>query len=248
MRLGWGPVRAGRLQGRELFLDLENPVLQTMLDGGYDAYIYDYLARQNLDLTGAVAWDVGAEIGYHSLMLATYTGDQGKVLAFEPNPHNVERIRQQLARNAAFVKRIEIQHLALSDQDGEQIFRFSDNPALASIGYLDLRGHPGDRVRQEIYEQLQAVPVPTRSIDSLIASGAAVPRFIKLDVEGAEVEVLRGAKQLLAEHRPVLAVEVHNITCMFYVQAFLLAANYVTELIEEPGRSASRAFLWASPS
>jgi FkbM family methyltransferase len=137
--------------------------------------------------------------------------------------------------------------MALSDDDGEQRFRFSENPALASIGYLDLHGAPGDRVLPEIYAMLEEHPVQTRRIDSLIAAGQAAPHFIKLDVEGAEVEVLRGAEQLLREQRPVMAIEVHNVTCMFHVQALLFAAGYTTALVDEPERSASRAFIWARP-
>ncbi len=244
MKLGWGTVSRGRLQGAEMYLDLENPVLQTMLDGSYDAYIYEYLAQSGLDLANAVAWDVGAEIGYHSLMLATYAGH---VLSIEPNPHNVARIERQLERNPDLAQRIEIAQMALSDSDGEQVFRFSENPALASIGHLDLHGAPGDRVKPEIYAQLEEQPVQTRRIDSLIAAGEPAPAFIKLDVEGAEAEVLGGASHLLKTQRPIMAVEVHNVSAMFHVQALLFEAAYRTILVDEPERSASRAFLWATP-
>ncbi len=243
MQLGWGTVTAGDLAGAKLYLDLANPVLQTMLSGSYDAYIYERLA--SVDLTDQASWDVGAEIGYHTLMLAARSR---RVVAFEPNPHNIARIQKQLERNPALAARVRIESIALSDQDGEQLFRFSADPALASIGYLDRHGAPGDRVKQAVYDQLEDHRVPTRSIDSLIASGMEAPAFIKLDVEGAEAEVLRGARRLLESQRPILAVEVHNVTCMFYVQAILLQAGYKTELVDEPDRSASRGFVWAAPA
>jgi hypothetical protein len=141
MNLGWGQVRAGMLEGAQLYLDLDNRVLQTMLDGTYDAYIYAMIEQNGLDLTGTVAWDVGAEIGYHSLMLGALVGDTGQVVAFEPNPHNVARIERQLERNPALAQRVEISPMALSDDEmpGEH--------AVDHLGPVVRRPPPFDELR-----------------------------------------------------------------------------------------------------
>lgn len=236
-------VTDGILKGATLYIDHENPILLEMLDGRYDDYIYEEVA--NIELSRTVVWDVGAEIGYHSLMLAELVGTGGHVITFEPNPHNIQRIENHRRLNPQLAVRMHIHDVALANADDRALFHFSPDPTLATIGHLAGETFPGDRIAQEVYQNLEKTMVTTRRADSLIADGIPAPSFIKIDVEGAEADVLRGAANLLQRHRPVLAIEIHNITCMFQVQQILCKHRYDVRMIGDA--TASRAFVWAMP-
>ena len=122
----WLVVSGGPLQGHYMLLNLSASVLwqKEMLEGNYDAFIYNELSKL-VPIEGATVWDVGAHIGYHSLAFAALVGASGHVVAFEPNPYNVDRFRQHLERNPELDKRITLMTCAMSSIDGEENFVFS---------------------------------------------------------------------------------------------------------------------------
>ena len=73
-----------------------------------------------------------------------------------------------------------------------------------------------------------------------------MPSIIKIDVEGAESLVLEGAVELLSKYKPLLLIEVNNITQMFYVQKRLLKIGYNLEILDKEHTSLSRCFIIAS--
>jgi FkbM family methyltransferase len=219
-----------------------------MAIGDYDKHVFKALKETGVLREGAVIWDIGANIGYDSLMSAALTGKTGRVVAFEPNPHNVKWLQQHLDKNPKLSGRIATKNCAVSDFDGQQVFRFSPLPSLSSIGYLDELGPPSDRIARSLYENMPTVAVRVAQVDTLIQDGTPVPDCMKIDVEGAEIRVLQGAQRLLREHRPVLAIEVHNIQLMFEVQEMLFNYGYRTQYladIQHP--SSSRGFVIAVP-
>jgi len=131
---------------------------------------------------GDVFYDIGANVGYFSLLLARLVGEAGKVVAFEANPRNCAALVAAAARNAVDVK---VEGVALADHDGTA--RFRDNGDGDSNGALSLD--------QGGYE------VRTVALDSFIAAGGPVPKLMKIDVEGAELQVLRGGAGLFADPR-----------------------------------------------
>lgn len=154
--------------------------------GVYDLAVSELLAR--LTPQGGTAVDAGANIGYMTSLLAVRAGPTGRVLSFEPHPSLAEQLRQnagEFARNNS-VAPIEIHQVALSDTVGTANLvcpdGFSSNEGL---GFLSATS--------------EGTSVPTVRLDDVV--GDRVVSVMKLDVEGHEPAVLRGATRLLAERR-----------------------------------------------
>ena len=239
-RPGWHRVQAGPLAGAELFFDsLRLPAWREMVAGTFDGFLHQALeARIRLD--GAVSWDVGAHFGYHTLALAA----QGaRVVAFEPNALNAARLRENLSRNPHLAARVHLRPEALSDREGTLEFvQSADLEETSSGSHLAAATPPAG---ESAYERFQRVAVSCVCADALIASGEPPPTVMKVDVEGAEVLVLEGARELLRRHKPLLLVEVHHIRLMFYLRPLLEGCGYRIALVDEAHAEPSRCFLVA---
>jgi FkbM family methyltransferase len=138
---------------------------------------------------GQVAIDVGANFGYYSLLLCHLVGEQGRVISFEPNPNVYPLLVRSLKLNG-YLKREIAQPFscALSDGNGKATLSFRlDNYGGGTLYAPNRAQRPSDLVQAE---------VETRTLDSLdIPSGR--PLFIKIDAEGAEYPILKGADKLL---------------------------------------------------
>jgi FkbM family methyltransferase len=160
----------------------------------------DYEARLNIFYEallreGDWAVDVGAHSGRHSIPMAKKIGPTGKVLSFEPQP----LIRQQLLNNvitASFQNRVCVESCALSNFEGHVDFTIA----------VDLPEESGLRKRHAYNgpTSFETISVPVRKLDSFEFEHLA---FIKLDTEGAELDVALGASSTLAKHKPVVAFE-----------------------------------------
>jgi FkbM family methyltransferase len=179
---------------------------------------------------GVEVWDVGAHRGLFSLMCAR-NGAQ-RVLAIEPSAANLGALREHLAANAALGRRIEILHAAISDRDGDIEFVVNDSDGAV----CQIRA---DGVAQ--YDQGPAVSnvtVPSWTLDSLLGRRTSPPVLVKIDVEGAEALVLRGAARLLSEHRPGILMEVHNASAGRASIDLLTRAGYRSSLVGVNGHLA----------
>jgi FkbM family methyltransferase len=145
--------------------------------------------------------DVGAHIGYFTLLISRLVGREGKVFALEPLPNNVKRLKEHLSRNNCS-QNTKVLELAAADYDGEEQFLefgFATVGRLASTG-LFVSDKPRGRMT-----------VKCRSLDSLLSEGCIEsPDFVKIDVEGAELWVLKGMENLIKIHKPKLLVEMHD--------------------------------------
>jgi FkbM family methyltransferase len=148
---------------------------------------------------GAVVADVGANIGLYSVLLARLVGEAGSVHAFEPEANNVRRLRVNLALND--LDNVVVNQCAVFSSSGTQTLNVY-RPALGSWHTLGrpkltdpLRGHAPA-------EPESAVEVDTVSLDDY-AQAQAIDRLdlVKIDVEGAELDVLQGAERMLADGR-----------------------------------------------
>jgi FkbM family methyltransferase len=143
---------------------------------------------------GATVFDVGANIGVTALRCAHATGQAGKVLAIEPDPLNVARLRAHIARNQ--VPNIEILECALGDREGE-----------VGLGVPDV--HNRGRNRVETSPSLKTADVRMTTLDKIAEMHPHLgPTLLKLDVEGYETRVLRGGLVFIATFRPVIFIEV----------------------------------------
>lgn len=237
----WKKVRQGPLSGIELcFWGDSEEITQQMIAGTHDGFFYEDLEVKQA-LAGSLCWDVGAHFGYHSLAFASLGG---RVMSFEPNPQNAARCKLNLDKNPALNSRIRLRNEALSDRDGVVEFIQSDDLSGPSSGsHLSGATKP---LADSVYRHFQKVRVPGRRADSLIAEGEDAPTVMKIDVEGAELLVLEGARELLQRKKPLLLIEVHHIRLMFHLRPFLENYGYRLRLVESADDSPSRCFVIAS--
>lgn len=135
-----------------------------------------------------VILDIGA---YHGVFaLAAKEVNPGvMVYTFEPNPHTVEMLRQACAKSD-----IEIRELAIAEFNGAV-------PFLCASAQSRIVTDPST-------SQEQGISVPAVSLDTWITDSDVVPSLIKIDTEGAEAAILRGAKKLLMEYQPIILCEI----------------------------------------
>ncbi|MCC5943762.1 MAG: FkbM family methyltransferase [Bernardetiaceae bacterium] len=238
----WLTIERGIAKGITLFVNPDKfEGWQDMLSGTYDEFLFDAIAPLS-NWKNKTIWDVGAHFGFNSLVFAKIVGgDQGKVIAFEPNTHNIEHFKKHQKRN-------KMQHIMLFDKalgatNGLVSFMISDDVEGSKSTGSHIKGVLPSQ-EDEAYITFIEERVEVVKADDLIDSQTVpIPDLIKLDVEGAEADVLRGAYQLLQEHKPVLLIEVHHIEAMHDVLRILLPLKYETQIIERA--SLSRCFIIA---
>jgi FkbM family methyltransferase len=182
---------------------LQRPGAQQLFEVGYGAYKLLFEAPTVGRLRpfvrpGGLAIDVGANVGFFTRRFARWSQPGGAVLALEPEALNAHRLRARL-RGRRLDGIVECLEAVATDHDG--IERLAVN-----------RRHPGDhRIGVAGDDEDDAVEVPAWTIDALVAARTARRvSLIKVDVQGAELRVLRGAARTIAEHRPALFIEVHE--------------------------------------
>jgi FkbM family methyltransferase len=199
----WG--RLIRLPLRLIPKKMVLPILQGSLRGvkwvvgagehGYWLGSYEMnkrLAFEREIFPGAVVYDIGANVGYFSLLAAVLVGQEGRVFAFEPLPRNLDFLRRHVALNG-LEDVVQILPVAVSENSGEAAF---DLGASSAMGHLAERGE---------------ITVEMAALDDLVKSGELPPPdFMKVDVEGAEYAALKGAQYLLERYRPVLFLDTHQ--------------------------------------
>jgi FkbM family methyltransferase len=155
----------------------------------------EYEAFRREVKAGATVLDAGANLGAYTVLLAGWVGAAGRVHAFEPAPDARSGLMKHLALNHV-ADRVTVHAEALSD--GRSTARFRANGMQGDNRLLPPGGADG-------------IVVATTSIDEFCAANALQPSFIKLDVEGAELDVLRGARSTIASGGEALAlfVEMH---------------------------------------
>src|SRR5437588_2385506 len=147
---------------------------------------------------GDTVLDIGANIGLWAMRAAVIIGDNGRLHAFEPLPANITRLERNLALNS--IENVMVHSIAVSDTAGEAVF-YSPESRSSGTGRLA----PREGLRPEL-------KVATATLDSLLVEGTiGTPGFIKMDVEGAELRVLRGAQRLLAsDNAPMIMFELNE--------------------------------------
>jgi FkbM family methyltransferase len=144
---------------------------------------------------GDVFLDIGANVGFFSLLAARAVRPVGQVYAAEPVPANAEQIRRGARRNRL---RIDVLELAITDRAETTTLQLAIHPGGAAVASAAAPPDPAG-----------TIDVETDTVDRLVSSGRIrVPSVVKIDVEGAETEVLRGMAATLASHRPAVICEI----------------------------------------
>lgn len=154
---------------------------------------------------GVVAIDGGANIGVHTIEWARHMHGWGRVLSFEAQEIVYYALAGNIALNNCMNARAKL--AALGEHNGELVVPQPDYFSHASFGSLELRqqGNTEDIGQRISYDPSNGTRVTMVSIDSL---GLERVDFFKLDVEGMEVDVLRGARNTLQAFKPILVIEI----------------------------------------
>lgn len=154
--------------------------------------VYETVLRAGM---GAV--DVGAHVGRHGLEMIRCVAPGGHVAMFEPLPDLFAKLRQQVQSDPALRSHAEVQPFALSDTAGQTEFCIA----------VDAPGFSGIRERRyDVPTRVQRIEVSMRRLDDVV-SGMKRVDYIKIDTEGAEWSVLKGASGTIDRHRPVITFE-----------------------------------------
>jgi FkbM family methyltransferase len=152
-------------------------------------------------------YDIGANIGLHAVFMAKLTGPGGSVIAFEPSPPNLRTIDYHKRINK--LKHLEIHQYAVCDVDQTHLPFFLLNAGDHSSNSLTFGRQEVPNLNRELHQNQREIEVKCVSIDGFARRNHHAPRLIKIDVEGAELLVLTGASQTLAEYRPIVILAVH---------------------------------------
>jgi len=177
-------------------------------------------AFKRLVTKGDTVIDVGANWGLHTLYLSRLVGTSGRVIAVEPYPPAFDDLQWHVAANHC--SNITALPVAISDRNGECLFLPGES---GSTGRLD-------ETRPDLASPSGAITVTIRTLDSVIEflePGRLA--LIKIDVEGAEGLVLRGAEQLTREFRPYFVIELHTPEQDVFVARWLTERGYHLERI-----------------
>src|SRR6202171_4134715 len=186
-------------QGVTYELDLSQGIDFAIYLGG----MFERMTRVALaELTepGSLGLDIGANIGAHTLPLARLVGPNGRVLAFEPTGFAFRKLGRNLELNPSLAARVEAYHCFLTGADGASVPNaiYSSWPLAKEAGLH----------AKHLGREMQTESAQARSLDSILSECTDQKvGLVKLDVDGFECDVLRGATSMLRDARPIFVME-----------------------------------------
>src|SRR5262249_38568744 len=180
-----------------LFVDLSDHVIGlNIVRGTYEASEIEFV--RSVLRPGDIAIDAGADLGFFTIHMAALVGAAGRIHAFEPLESNLALLERSVAENR-YQDRVRAHHAAVGATGGTATLTFPRETLNTGGAYLLPDG--GAPLAGNLTAR-----VPLVALDDLDITGPV--RLIKMDVEGAEPQVLRGAMRLLARDRPIILSEV----------------------------------------
>lgn len=202
------PILQGKIKGKRWIVGSSNH--------GCWLGSYEYRKRlifEKLIASGDVVFDIGAHVGFYTLLASVLVGSQGKVYAFEPLPHNISYLNKHIDINK--ISNVRVIKAAVYHLNGQTFFQEGRNN---STGHISTQG------------KLQ---VQTVKLDDLYKARIILaPDKIKIDVEGAEFLVLLGAKTLITTCHPTIFLATHGRYINNECCKFLLSIGYKIEAID----------------
>ncbi len=148
---------------------------------------------------GAVVYDIGANVGFFTVLAAKLTGPAGRVLAFEPLKENSNVLEHNVQLNN--FTHVTVRDFAVADRDGTAEFLLSGNATFGGLA----------NSTERVENQVGKTDVRVSRLDSVVHHDSLpLPRIIKIDVEGGEAAVLDGAAETIQKARPILIIELHG--------------------------------------
>jgi FkbM family methyltransferase len=148
---------------------------------------------------GDIVLDIGAHLGFYTLLLSKQVGENGKVFAFEPNVMLLESLRKTIAQKS----NISLFECGLADKEGTLDLYVPEDASMGSLSDWT-KGRAGS---------VQTISCKIEVIDNLINAGKiAAPNFIKCDVEGAELTIFSGAREMFdSKDAPIVLFELNKL-------------------------------------
>lgn len=153
---------------------------------------------------GDTVIDIGAYVGTHTLLAANLVGPSGRVFAFEPSPVNYRYLAYHCRKNA--LNRAHPFQCLVSDRSGERVafHLLNSGDSTTNSMTFDQLESP-----EAVSSPKETIEVESVTLDAFCAEKRIKPTFIKIDVEGAEYQVVRGGERVLREDRPTLVLALH---------------------------------------
>jgi FkbM family methyltransferase len=190
-----------RINGREYLLPLDGYSLK-VLRSTSDTDLADGVEAEYMRLIldaikpGQTVFDIGTYRGHYTLAFLGAVGESGQVVAFEPNPYNMQLLHGTVSVNK--LTNVTLVQKAVGDQRAGKLTMWVSG--IASTGSLRNVSNA---------KTAETVEVDVTSVDQYVAETSRIPHFLKIDVEGAELLVLRGAEETLRRLKPIVACEIH---------------------------------------
>jgi FkbM family methyltransferase len=186
-------VLIGKSHGYRMQLELKDwcQRMTYFLGRYYELYVLKLI--DTVLRPGDRAIDIGGNIGMIALQMARSVGPKGAVECFEPNPSCVKRIEWH--KNENRLAQIKIHPYGLGEKnDILELKLLGDHTGWSTFGHVEAA-------------DVRVIPVPVKIGDEVLSADPSPIRLIKIDVEGFELKVLRGLAKTLAQHKPVLIME-----------------------------------------
>jgi FkbM family methyltransferase len=162
----------------------------------------------------AVCYDIGANIGYHTLIMARSANNGGLVYSFEPIPEVCEVLTHNAKINN--LHNVVVVNKVVSRESGISALIRSIDIDQATLSAKIKKNNP----------LRETITCSATTIDDFVAAGSRPPSLLKIDVEGAEVDVLAGATDTIKSYHPLIVCETHGVTPACGVYKILAALNY----------------------
>lgn len=234
-------IASGALSGFRMALDLKSE--KTYWLGTYEPQLQ--VAIRDFVRPGMQVYDVGANIGYITLLFGRFVGKSGRVYAFEALPTNITRLSMNVDLNN-MNEQVKIISSAVIDQSREVNFY---------LGPSDEMGKAEGSAGRFLDKNAERIVIPGISLDDFVyKQGNPAPQIVKMDIEGGEVLALPGMKDLLVKQQPLLFLECHGYRAIGICWELLTEVRYSVGKLQakyprvtNPGDLSRKEYLVAFP-
>jgi len=203
------PILQGKLKGKKWVIG----------SGVFGYWLGTYELKKQKIFEGKVkkgdtVYDIGAHAGFYTLLAAELVGEKGRVFSFEPNPRNTHYLENHITMNN--YKNVTVLKTAVSEKTESRSFDVGENSFYGK------------------FSETGKSKVETAALDDLYEKGELpLPNVVKIDVEGVELAVLKGAELVFKKSLPLLFLSTHSQKLYDSCLNFLASLGYNFEVIDE---------------
>lgn len=201
------------VDGHKMFLD-KNDSLLLSINKIYEENETNFI-KDSIN-EGDIVIDIGANIGYYTLLFARLVGNTGKVYSFEPDPRNCLLLEKNIQIND--YNNIVLEKKAISDKTEKSILYVTDDNAGSTM-------HKGNSTTKN------EIDIDAITLDDYFKANSIAPDFIKIDIEGYELNALKGMKMVLQSSNKIkIMIEYNPLTKNFFNSDPMDSLNFLGEL------------------